>query len=208
MGQRLVLNFTQDGKSIATLYQHWSGYTLSAFSTLQEISEYGSELGLFKEQDTISKIKALAETMTDLYFDDIAYSEDEAPFLTKYLFDPFKIGMREPIRNRRTDGIVSFSRNAMQNKLDWAEMLIDIDIESWEFDLGILFWQADQNEWKSEIEPYEEITFEKAYQTSETYPSVLSLTDAPLLEEIGTQFETQDFCLISGQPDLIYRAVQ
>lgn len=96
----------------------------------------------------------------------------------------------------------------MQNKLDWAEMLIDIDIESWEFDLGVLFWQADQDEWKSEIEPYEEITFEQAYQSSETFPSVLSLTNTPLLKEIGTQFETQDFCLISGQPNLIYRAVQ
>lgn len=145
-GQRLVLNFTQDGQSIATLYQHWSGYTLNAFATLQEISEYGETLGLFKEQGRIEKIKSLAETLTNLYFDDIAHANDKAPFLAKYLFDPFKIGLREPITNRRSDGIVGFSSNAMQNKLDWAEMLIDIDIESWEFDLGVLFWQADQDE--------------------------------------------------------------
>lgn len=79
-GQRLVLNFTQDGQSIATLYQHWSGYTLNAFATLQEISEYGETLGLFKEQGRIEKIKSLAETLTNLYFDDIAYANDEAPF--------------------------------------------------------------------------------------------------------------------------------
>lgn len=42
MGQRLIVEFQYQGKTIAGLYQHWSAYTSDAFNTLESLLDIGN----------------------------------------------------------------------------------------------------------------------------------------------------------------------
>lgn len=194
MGQRLVLNFTRDGESVVTLYQHWSGYTANAFSTLLQISEKGTKLGMFDDNNDVAQtFRALLRVLLEIGHIESTSEEETISEWSKYISkDEITTNLnKEADYMKRSEGLVSINPTTMDLHLDYAEMLIYIDIETFSLDIRQLFDTLDLDEFDEEEHEYlvsgTDITVEKLVEQSTPlgYDDSILLSDTMAVDDLS-----------------------
>lgn len=129
MGQRLVLNIVKDEKIIANAYYHWSGYSIPALMiahcTMENLEillekPHKQSLGEYKKMAVKALSRTGAKANSSIYhryklgsYVDHAWHYDDSRYSL--------------VRNRN-DGLIDVDERAIDNNLDWAEMIATIVI--------------------------------------------------------------------------------
>lgn len=120
MGQRLVMSIKKDGESLAAVYFHWSGYTISA---LQEAKEFVESLECNPVDVRLHTIRFYEKRGGG-----IVGGEDSPEFSRiqeMYPNDSFKKENRS-----RNEGLVAITDKGIRELEDWAEEVMDIELDT------------------------------------------------------------------------------
>ncbi|MBS0949231.1 hypothetical protein JK159_02385 [Weissella minor] len=206
MGQRLVITFTDGDHTFVTLYQHWSGYTQNALETLQEISKAGQNIGLFnKNLSPQQKKHLLIKVLASQYF--VQPSElAQTKLWDKYLTDEeiTENSQRQTFTPHRNTGLVSLSSMNIENAIYWAEMLVEIDLNTFDFDVTDLFWE---NELQDIDDPFGLSEQDILAQLNELDKSIINLAELDDLKTISTYLENSPYCQIVDAPNTILTSI-
>ena len=130
MGQRLVIQITQDGEPIANAYYHWSAYTESAADLTNEV------LGWLNDADKM--LKPAQQAAWALYMTGARFNEDEKRLMEKYeILDDFTMFIDEKEADRN-DGLLSITDEGMAESVSWEEGRVDIDIDDNSVYFGVI----------------------------------------------------------------------
>lgn len=143
MGQRLIVSVQNNGKELATVYYHWSAYTVSALWEVSKLARC-----IFNHED---------ETEEELKLRLIRFCEENGggingnPLEFKYIQDlyPNEVFKREGYS--RSDGLINLSENGRAESHSWSEGDVEIYINEEMICNGVF------GEWSSYEEYYEEV---------------------------------------------------
>ena len=155
MGERLVVRVLKNDKPIASVYYHWSAYSLPAATILRSMHKHvlanadkmstkELQLSLIRfaekttpyghpDDDDRSDVQKILETISDgdplmkeifdghggLSIDDLEIAKRKFPRETF---------VEEGIS--RNEGLVSITQSSIDKDVDWAQMLIDVDLNN------------------------------------------------------------------------------
>lgn len=196
MGQRLTITIENDNQeNIATLYYHWSAYTVDTLYTISQMIP------------TLKQIKTMS--IDDARLTLIRYAEntgggirggvdsDEWKYIqAKYPNESFK---KDDIS--RNDGLVAISEEGQNDLLAWSEGEVYINIDTEYVDNCVVYCYDDINEYNGEMgsiyDDWQDVTYEDIPQVSFEIGS-LDLCDVlPAYEELvqlnSTVIRYQDF---------------
>lgn len=196
MGQRLVLNFTHNDESVVTFYQHWSGYTYNALETLYELSYQGNKNGLFEATTPHEKIEKLIKALMTIGYVNLSDEQSSTPWLEYVTANEIEMNKNKPIQafNKRNDGLIDIEQAGIENSLDWAEMLIFIDIDSFVLNVLELFDCIDADEFDEDEHEYlfsgDELTFDKLLEeaTPLEHGETIDLSDDFVVDDLRYTF--------------------
>lgn len=186
MGQRLVISVNRDLKRIATVYYHWSGYTVSALEEVLHLANiYNSHYEIMENLNNDEFVIQLAAYIHG----DGGFSEESKKYLEKKL-------SRNDLRlvKSRNDGIFDVTEEGMADSDGWAEAFASIDFTRKVFSIegSVLFFHESE---------YDEIyEFEDDFDP-DNLPEIDTLSEIPFVEmesllkklqEIGGVFRIKD----------------
>ena len=144
MGQRLNLEITDNEKTLANSYYHWSAYTGSAIAlTRIVIDKYES---LKEERDNIlgdsdeSRIALAAELLEET---GSGVNEDEYERIKSLSIAQFHQFARTTGRN---DGLLSVTPEGIEETERWEEGRVSVNIESETFSFDVFFSET-KSDW-------------------------------------------------------------
>ena len=134
MGQRLVFECKKDGKTFATLYYHWSGYTGSIYYEAWRLIEGLKDHGYYKGIDVNTIKKMLLDILQ--HYDDgtyhggVDFSKAEDGSFPE--FEAFKALGMEPMKDdvSRSEGLISITEKGIQSSIYYAEALEEFDFDT------------------------------------------------------------------------------
>ena len=136
MGQRLVVSVIENNERLATIYFHWSGYTISTYFELKTLINMLDgktvdrtvltregfqkiESAKVEEEDTLLKLVRLYESLGG----GLSGNEFEA-FAKRYPGVAFK---KDADRN---NGLIDFTKEGMKDADNWAEASASINLDT------------------------------------------------------------------------------
>ena len=161
MGQRLVVNVVRNDKTLATVYYHWSAYTMSALYTAKELIDFFYEINYKKKGDD------------DLVLELIRYCEENGGGLSADEHEAAKIKYPDCTfaYGDRNYGLVSFSLEGMNTSHSWSEGDLEINLDSEEIYNGVFgVWDK---------EGYMDCYYDEEYDYTE-YDNIPLYDDNPL----------------------------
>lgn len=115
MGERLVLDVENDGKVVAKIYYHWSGYTTSAIDECVKLIESWKENKKEDEPIEFTLLKIIYSYGGGIANDENL--EDEINYL-----EGLNSGLAVEVKSgHRNEGLIAFSEKGKKNHDDWAE---------------------------------------------------------------------------------------
>lgn len=119
MGQRLNVEIVSNGKLLANAYYHWDAYTGISLQRTDDVLNKLNEIKESVKDDLDLAIKLLESTGAGINTEERNYILAD-PELSKYL----------PINDcvDRNEGILSITKESMQNTRYWEEGRVTIDI--------------------------------------------------------------------------------
>lgn len=143
MGQRLVAKIRFKDQDIASIYYHWSAYTISALEEALSIVQCAEKCKTVREMQ-LSLIRMVEANGGGIYG-----GKDGAEF--KYIQGLFPRKKFKEDGYSRTYGLIALTEEGMEDLLYWAEGVVEVD-----FDSGIVyndvFFSYDYDEYKREME--------------------------------------------------------
>lgn len=138
MGQRLVFKCIKDGKQFATLYYHWSGFTLEIYRQAAYIIEKLREKGYNKDMSTNETRLMLLDILREDRYHVTFGGRDEWEHggVSSSDLEAFKeigasseqLNMNEVNRNQ---GLIDITESGMANAIYWADVEpCDINFDS------------------------------------------------------------------------------
>ena len=131
MGQRLVVQIkNNDGEPLANAYYHWSGYTGSSAEMTNLVLGY--------LEDAPKEYNDKQKAAWSLFMTGARFNPTEVGLLIEKGIKKdweFLIDDKEVDRN---DGLLSVTEEGMQESEDWAEGLVEINIETMEIYFGVI----------------------------------------------------------------------
>lgn len=167
MGQRLVISVNRDSKRIATVYYHWSGYTVSALEEVLHLANiYNSHYEIMENLNNDEFVIQLAACIHG----GGGFSEESKKFLEKKL-------SRNDLRlaENRNDGIFDVTEDGMADSDSWAEADASIDFTRKVFSIegAVLFFHENE--------------FDEIYEMEDDFdpdnlPEIDALSEVPFVE--------------------------
>lgn len=148
MGQRLVITIKNNEKEIATIYYHWSAYTVSALLEAKEL------IGcIFNHKDETEKeLKLRLIRFCEENGGGISGEDYEFAYIRKmYPNEEFKI--RGYSRSR---GLISLSEKGMQEAHDWSEGDMTIDLDTETVENAVFCWHEYIEEYNQERKEWDD----------------------------------------------------
>lgn len=136
MGQRLVITIEKGNETICSVYQHWSGYTLSAAETLKDLCKVINPDDS-KEKTILSILRFLEKQGGGI---DGGKGSDEWKVFEKMF--PEESFFENPNRN---SGLIDITEEGISNSLCWADETASINIDQRQVYNGT-FWCDDDDE--------------------------------------------------------------
>lgn len=152
MGQRLVFKCMKDDKCFATLYYHWSAYTMSVYAEGCDIVKGLKSRNWTKDMSVKETIAILLDVLESNISDfdadchgGVSGGTDSAEW--KALIE-MGITPHEGEHVDRTYGLLDVTEEGMKNALDWAEDIEEINFDECYFTNGcfIVFDMNDKYE--------------------------------------------------------------
>ena len=148
MGQRLVVSIQNEGKELATVYYHWSAYTVSALYEVSKLVKC-----IFNHKD---------ETEEELKLRLIRFCEENGggingnPAEFKYIQDlyPNETFIRE--NYSRNDGLIDLSKDGRAQSHSWSEGDVEIYIDEERINNGVFGYFSDYDEYCDEVRSWGE----------------------------------------------------
>lgn len=144
MGQRLVITFYKNKaqeKPFASIYYHWSAYSLSALEELDDLLDESQEFFLNKDYSDKTWIPYLCSKVSGVTYDDV----DD--YINQY-----DQNYSENTQVDRNNGILAISDSGIENHLFWSEGTLLVYLEEETFDFTGLMWEMDRNDFKEYLE--------------------------------------------------------
>ena len=136
MGQRLVITIEKGNETICSVYQHWSGYTLSAAETLKDLCKVINPDDS-KEKTILSILRFLEKQGGGI---DGGKGSDEWKVFEKMF--PEESFFENPNRN---SGLIDITEEGISNSLCWADETASINIDQRQVYNGT-FWCDDDDD--------------------------------------------------------------
>jgi len=163
MGQRLVIQITENGEPLANAYYHWSAYTCSAAELTNKVLGYLDDA----DKSFTNKQKAVWA----LYKTGARFAPDELNRIDKV--KPFSFVLDDKQVNRN-DGLLCISQDGMEQNIDWEEGRVDIDIVDKEIYFDVI-----------SIEDAKDYTaYEATLDEEDRGPSIESMPTLDMCEEL------------------------
>lgn len=143
MGQRLVVSVQNNGKELATVYYHWSAYTVSA---LWEVSKLVN--CIFNHEDETEEELKL-RLIRFCYENGGGINGNEEEF--KYIESLYPGEVFERSGYSRNDGLIDLSERGRTESHGWSEGDVEIYIDEERINNGVFGW------WSNYAEYYEEV---------------------------------------------------
>ena len=129
MGQRLVVSVQNNGKELATIYYHWSAYTVSALYEVSKLAKC-----IFNHKD---------ETEEELKLRLIRFCEENGggingnPMEFAYIQNLYPNEIFERENYSRNDGLIDLSEDGRSQSHDWSEGDVEIYIDEERINNGV-----------------------------------------------------------------------
>ena len=127
MGQRLVFKCKKEGKLIATLYYHWSGYTGSIYYEAWRLVEALKARKYDKSMD----VPTIQKMLLDIMQSQGGGADGSMENGIKVEFEAFKALGVEPNKEgvSRNECLVSITEKGMESTIFWAEALEEFNFD-------------------------------------------------------------------------------
>lgn len=148
MGQRLVVSVQNNGKELATVYYHWSAYTVSA---LWEVSKLVN--CIFNHED---------ETEEELKLRLIRFCEENGggincnPMEFAYIENLYPGEIFKKDGYSRNSGLIDLSENGRAESHSWSEGDVEIYIDEERINNGVFGWWSNYAEYFEEVKSWGE----------------------------------------------------
>ena len=148
MGQRLVVSIQNEGIELATVYYHWSAYTVSALYEVSKLVKC-----IFNHKD---------ETEEELKLRLIRFCEENGggingnPAEFKYIQDLYPNETFKKENYSRSDGLIDLSSRGRYESHSWSEGDVEIYIDEERINNGVFGWYSDYEEYCRENESWDE----------------------------------------------------
>lgn len=131
MGQRLVVNIEANDVTVASIYYHWSAYTMSALYTIRDIVsslyDSGYDPAYCNKEELMLRILNMCEASGGC-LSQIEYDGD--PSIEASNFKKMFPNREYKTSGSRDDGIVAFTDIGIGYQNGWAESTARIDLSS------------------------------------------------------------------------------
>ena len=150
MGQRLVFKCQKEGKLIATLYYHWSGYTGSIYYEAWRLVEALKARNFDKSMD----IPTIQKMLLDIMQSQGGGADGSMENNVRVEFEAFKALGVEPNAEgvSRNEGLISITEKGMESTIYWAEALEEFSFDDETFTNNEYYFLSGDDE---EFEYYE-----------------------------------------------------
>lgn len=146
MGQRLVVSIQNNGKELATVYYHWSAYTVSA---LWEVSKLARCI-FNHEDETEEELKLRLIRFCYENGGGINGNEEEFQYIESLY--PGEVFKRDGYS--RSDGLIDLSEKGREEAHGWSEGDVEIYIDEERINNGVFGWWANYEEYYEEVKSW------------------------------------------------------
>ena len=148
MGQRLVVSVQNNGNELATVYYHWSAYTVSSLYEVSKLAKC-----IFNHKD---------ETEEELKLRLIRFCEENGGGINgnsmefRYIQDlyPNEIFQRE--NYSRNYGLIDLSERGRDQSHSWSEGDVEIYIDEERITNGVFGYFSNYEEYRKEVESWDD----------------------------------------------------
>lgn len=148
MGQRLVVSVQNNGKELATVYYHWSAYTVSA---LWEVSKLARCI-FNHEDETEEELKLRLIRFCYENGGGINGNEEEFKYIESLY--PGEVFKRDGYS--RNDGLIDLSKKGREETHGWSEGDIEIYIDEEKINNNVFGWWSNYEEYYEEVKSWGE----------------------------------------------------
>lgn len=148
MGQRLVVSIQNNGKELATVYYHWSAYTVSA---LWEVGKLVKRI--FNHQDETEEELKL-RLIRFCYENGGGINGNDAEFEYIQKLYPGEVFKRDGYS--RNNGLIDLSENGRRESHGWSEGDVEIYIDEERINNGVFGWFQDYATYCEEVKSWGE----------------------------------------------------
>jgi len=148
MGQRLVVSIQNNGKELATVYYHWSAYTVSALWEVSKLARC-----IFNHQDeTEAELKLRLIRFCYENGGGINGKEEEFKYIEGLY--PGEVFKRDGYS--RSDGLIDLSEEGRKDSHGWSEGDVEIYIDEERINNGVFCWFPDYETYCEEVKSWGE----------------------------------------------------
>lgn len=138
MGQRLVVNIEADDVTVASIYYHWSAYTMSALYTIRDIINSLYNGGFDPENFTKEELMLRVINMCEASGGRLSQIEyDGDPSIEASNFKKMFPNREYKTSGSRDDGIVAFTDIGIEYQNGWADGCAKIDLSNDKIELNV-----------------------------------------------------------------------
>ena len=146
MGQRLVVSIQNNGKELATVYYHWSAYTVSALWEASKLVKC-----IFNHQDeTEEELKLRLIRFCEENGGGINNNEEEFKYIESLY--PGEVFKRDGYS--RNDGLIDLSESGRSESHSWSEGDVEIYIDEERINNGVFGWFQDYEAYCEEVKSW------------------------------------------------------
>ena len=146
MGQRLVVSIQNNGKELATVYYHWSAYTVSAlYETSKLVRCIFNHKDETEEELKLRLIRFCYENGGGISGDDYEFEHIRSLY-------PNEIFKEDGYS--RSNGLISLSEKGMEESHGWSEGDVIIHIDEERINNGVFGWFEDYESYYEEIKSW------------------------------------------------------
>lgn len=146
MGQRLVVSIQNNGKELATVYYHWSAYTVSALWETSKLVRC-----IFNHKDETEEELKL-RLIRFCYENGGGINRNDAEFEYIQKLYPSEVFQRDGYS--RNDGLIDLSEQGRQETHDWSEGDVEIYIDEGRINNGVFGYFQDYQEYVEEVKSW------------------------------------------------------
>lgn len=148
MGQRLVVSVQNEGKELATIYYHWSAYTVSALYEVSKLAKC-----IFNHQDeTEEKLKLRLIRFCEENGGGINCNAIEFAYIEKLY--PGEVFKKEGYS--RSYGLIDLSENGRSESHSWSEGDVELYIDEERISNGVFGYFGNYDEYCNEVKSWGE----------------------------------------------------
>lgn len=135
MGQRLVIQITDDNVRLANAYYHWSAYTGSSAELTKQI--------LDNLENVNKDYTLLQQAVWLLYMTGARFAPDELERMDKDEIDRTQFDFAfDDMKVNRNDGLISVSEEGMDESIAWEEGHVEIDLTTKTVCFDVIFTET------------------------------------------------------------------